>query len=239
MVLEGKRAAADRFLLPAARAADRAGLTPDGLTVLSLALAFAAAALLWQGQQGAPLLLALGGLLVLGSAALDALDGRLARFQGSATKRGDYLDHVTDRYADVAILLGLGLAPGNDLRVLLLAVVGTLLTSYMGTQAQAVGVGRNYKGLMSRADRLLLLGCVPIAQALLPGARLLGVTLLAATLVLIGVLGNLTALQRFAAAWRELGAADRASAPAPAADRASKPSFPDETEPGAREAKGP
>jgi CDP-diacylglycerol--glycerol-3-phosphate 3-phosphatidyltransferase/archaetidylinositol phosphate synthase len=37
------------------------------------------------------------------------------------------------------------------------AVVGTLLTSYLGVQAQAVGVGRYYGGILGRADRLVII----------------------------------------------------------------------------------
>jgi len=34
----------------------------------------------------------------------------------------------------------------------------------MGTQAQAVGAGRVYSGLLGRADRLVLLMAVPVIQ---------------------------------------------------------------------------
>jgi archaetidylinositol phosphate synthase len=206
VVLEQGRAWADRYLLPMAQVADRWRLSADGITIISFAVAVLAGSLLWWGQFARPGLLALGGVLVLASAVLDAVDGRLARLQGKATARGDYLDHVVDRYADLAILLGIGLGPTVDLRITLLAVIGTLLTSYMGTQAQAVGVGRNYRGVLGRADRLLLLGVVPLAQAAWPASLAwpFGLSPLALLLLLIGVLGNVTAVQRFAAAWREL-----------------------------------
>lgn len=205
MVLDEHRHRADRFLLPMAQAADKWRFSADGLTIISFSLAVIAGCLLWWGQLGRPAILALGGMFVLVSAVLDAVDGRLARLQGKATARGDYLDHVTDRYADVAILLGIGLGPAIDLRITLFAIIGVLLTSYMGTQAQAVGVGRNYRGIMGRADRMLLLGLVPLAQAVWPDATLpYGLSPLAGLLVFIGVLGNLTALQRFWAGWREL-----------------------------------
>jgi archaetidylinositol phosphate synthase len=189
-----------------AEGAGKVGLTPNGLTLASLGLAIVAGFLFWLGQVREPWLLALGGLVVLISSVLDALDGRLARLQGSAGPRGDYLDHVTDRYADLAMLLGIGLGPAIDLRITLFAIVGTLLTSYMGTQAQAVGVGRDYRGIMGRADRLVLLGVIPIVQVLLPPALPLpfGLPPLAWLLLLIGTLGNFTALQRFAAGWKEL-----------------------------------
>ena len=34
----------------------------------------------------------------------------------------------------------------------------------MGTQAQAVGAGREYAGLLGRADRLVVLAIVPVIQ---------------------------------------------------------------------------
>ncbi|HEV8361241.1 MAG TPA: CDP-alcohol phosphatidyltransferase family protein [Candidatus Thermoplasmatota archaeon] len=205
MVLEQHRARGDRYLKPMAQVADRWGLSADALTVVSLGLAIVAGLLLFYGQQGRPMLLALGGLVVLGSALLDAVDGRLARLQGKAGPRGDYLDHVTDRYADLAILLGIGLAPAMDLRLTLFAVTGVLLTSYMGTQAQALGLGRDYRGLLGRADRLVLLGTVPVLQAALPaGSAVLGWAPLALLLLLLGALGNVTAVQRFVSGWREL-----------------------------------
>ena len=42
------------------------------------------------------------------------------------------------------------------------AIIGVLMLSYMGTQAQAVGAGREYAGLLGRADRLIVLMLVPI-----------------------------------------------------------------------------
>jgi archaetidylinositol phosphate synthase len=211
VVLEQHRPRADPYLLPLARRADALGLTPDAVTVISFALAVVAGGLFFVGQAGRPALLAAGGLLVLGSALLDAVDGRLARLQGNATARGDYLDHVTDRYADLAILLGIGLAPGFDLRITIVAVVGTLLTSYMGTQAQAVGMKRIYGGLMGRADRLMLMVFVPPLQLVLVYfgwdlPTVLGQELNVPYLVVlwIALAGNVTMLQRFVSGLRQL-----------------------------------
>jgi archaetidylinositol phosphate synthase len=129
---------------------------------------------------------------------------------GKASARGDFLDHVLDRYADVFMLGGIALnAAYCHLEVGMLALLGVLLTSYMGTQAQAVGQGRAYGGILGRADRIVLLFVGGLIQlALAPAGRvLLGVDGLAFGpiewfMVLFAVLGNVTALQRAVKIWR-------------------------------------
>ena len=82
----------------------------------------------------------------------------------------------------------------------LLAIVGMLLTSYMGTQAQAVGYKRNYSGLLGRADRLVLLMFAPIIQHILLifGYKMIYMFyLLEWILIYFAVIGNITAVQRF------------------------------------------
>ncbi|RLM31777.1 CDP-alcohol phosphatidyltransferase family protein, partial [Haloarcula sp. Atlit-120R] len=115
---------------------------------------------------------------------------------------GDLLDHVLDRYADIVVLVGL--AAGIDSFALgLAAVTGVLMTSYLGTQIQAVGLGRAYGGLVGRADRLALMGFVGLASAVYPDA-VGGLTLAGWLLVFFAVVGHLTAVQRFWGAWGDL-----------------------------------
>ncbi len=60
----------------------------------------------------------------------DALDGKLARMKGVASKRGDLLDHVIDRFSDIFILAGLAFSTSQ--RCLgLFGMEGVLMTSYM------------------------------------------------------------------------------------------------------------
>ena len=118
------------------------------------------------------------------------------------SKRGDFLDHAIDRYADVFMVGGLALSPWCRYPAIgLLAIVGMLLTSYMGTQAQAIGYKREYSGLLGRADRLVLLMIAPIIQHILliyTNIELpLGLFLLEWILIYFVVMGNFTAIQRF------------------------------------------
>jgi archaetidylinositol phosphate synthase len=131
----------------------------------------------------------------------DAIDGKVAKLTGKISKKGDFLDHALDRYGDVFIVGGLALSAWCRYPSIgLLAVVGMLLTSYMGTQSQAVGCNRNYSGLLVRADRLVLLMIAPIIQHIIIYYSFImpfNLNLLEWVLIYFAVMGNLTAVQRF------------------------------------------
>jgi archaetidylinositol phosphate synthase len=139
-------------------------------------------------------------LFVLLNGLFDAIDGKVAKLTNKATARGDFLDHALDRYADVFIIGALALSPWCRPPIGLLAVIGVLLTSYMGTQAQAIGYKRDYSGLLGRADRLALLIVFPIIQHIALHSALLlpwNITIMELVIVYFAVVGNITAIQRF------------------------------------------
>jgi len=204
MVLDQYRDAADRFLVPVATRMIR--VSPDAVSWAALGAAVFAGAAFYMGGW---LFLALALILLLANAYLDALDGRIAKLSGKASARGDFLDHVLDRYADVFLIGGVAFSTYAQLWVGTLALLGVLLTSYMGTQAQAVGQGRRYAGLLGRADRLVLLFLGGLLQLLVApqGGVVWGVDPVAFqpiewSLVLFAVLGHATAIQRAVGTWR-------------------------------------
>jgi archaetidylinositol phosphate synthase len=207
MTLDQFRGLADRLLDPFVGAADSLGLTPDGVSVIAFGFAVAAGVAF---ALAAPLWYALGAVFVFLNGWLDLLDGALARRQDVASDGGDLLDHVLDRYADIAVIVGLalGVADRGGLVLGLAAVTGVLMTSYLGTQIQAVGLGRQYGGLLGRADRLALIGFAGLLASFVPSPLFavagfdLGVVGL--LLVLFAVVGHFTALQRFWGAWSDL-----------------------------------
>ncbi|MDP7255588.1 MAG: CDP-alcohol phosphatidyltransferase family protein [Candidatus Poseidoniia archaeon] len=160
MVADNFREIGTRLLTPLARSFP---LDPMGISLLSLATAVGAGYSFSQAEAGSVWLLFAAGLVFL-TALLDALDGIVARIRDLTSKRGDLVDHTLDRVADVIILGGIALGPLVNERAGFAALLGVLLLSYMGTQAQAVGAGRVYSGLLGRADRLVLLMAVPVIQ---------------------------------------------------------------------------
>jgi len=203
MTLDALRPLADRLMAPLVSTAKRVGLTPDGISVLALLAAVGAAGSFYAARQTQLFYLA-GALFVLLNGVLDLVDGNLARELGTDSRAGDLLDHVLDRYADI-IIIG-GLAAGLGAYALgLAAVTGVLMTSYLGTQAQAVDLDRVYGGILGRADRLALTGVVTGFAALVD-LTLAGLTPVGWLLVVFALVGHVTALQRFYHAMRALSA---------------------------------
>jgi archaetidylinositol phosphate synthase len=197
MTLDQYRSHAKVYFDPLVKIAIRCRLTPNFFTLAAL-LASAAAGILFF------LRLELFGIVAVAlNAFCDAMDGAVAREMRIQSLRGDFLDHAVDRYADIFIITGIfagGLVPWP---IGVFALTGVLMASYLGTQAQAVGVGRYYGGLLGRADRLVLILVVGIVNILLP-MDIYGLTWLGWLLVLFGFFGHVTAFQRFAFIWRKV-----------------------------------
>jgi len=200
MTLDQYRSVADRLLGPWVRAAARLGLSPDQVSVLAFGVAVAAAGAFAVGD---PPFYAVGAVCVLLNGWLDLVDGALARHLAVSSDGGDLLDHVLDRYADIAVIAGFTVGV-EAYAIGFLAVTGVLMTSYMGTQIQAVGIGREYGGLLGRADRLALMGLVGLVAAIYSAPIVAGLTVVGLLLALFAAVGHLTAVQRFLGAWSDL-----------------------------------
>jgi archaetidylinositol phosphate synthase len=82
------------------------------------------------------------------------------------------------------------------------AVTGALLTSFIGSQAQAVGINRIKGGLISGTDRLVLMIIAGLLYVLTP--QIYGYSIVEWTLALLALLGHFTGLQRFVSALHQL-----------------------------------
>lgn len=173
---------------PMGQALAALGLTPNLVTLLAFLLNGFVAVVLATGQQ------TLAGALLLPVAALDMLDGAVARATQRATRFGAFLDSTIDRYVEAIIFLALLVvyAPGGDALTnvaIFLAAVGSLMVSY--TRARAEGLGlRCEVGLLPRPERIIIL-----ALGLMSGLTVLALWLLA-------LLTNFTAAQRIWHVWR-------------------------------------
>lgn len=209
MVLDRYRNIADKFLLPIANHM----LNANPNIVSGIALSFAlAAGIAFYVSYMAHWLLILAVLFTFLNALFDALDGKIARLTEKSSAKGDFLDHVLDRYADIFILGGIALSPYCNQLIGMIAVLGVLLLSYMGTQAQAVGCRREYGGILGRADRLILLIIVPIVQFIflifIPDGKIgvynMRFTILEYMMIWFAIAGNITAIQRIFSTWKKL-----------------------------------
>jgi phosphatidylglycerophosphate synthase len=144
--------------------AEKIPLNPMGISFLSLITAITAGYSFYIVEEDLANknYLLIGSGMVFLTAVLDALDGIVARKRDLSSKRGDLVDHTLDRVADIIIIGGIALGAVVQTEIGFGAIIGVLMLSYMGTQAQAVGAGREYAGLLGRADRLIVLMLVPI-----------------------------------------------------------------------------
>ncbi len=173
------------------------GITPNELSIASFFVSILAGIAFYRGD------IVVGVTMVALNAIFDALDGALARDMGVAGPRGDFLDHVIDRYADIFIITGIFAGGAAPWPIGVFALTGVLMSSYLGTQAQAVGVGRYYGGILGRADRLVLIIIASILTIAIPG-EIYGLNYLGWILVIFGIFGHYTAFQRFAHVWRNI-----------------------------------
>ena len=200
MVADDYRDFGTKILNPLAR---RMPIGPMGISFLSLLTAIGAGYSFYMADLENTNWLLIGALMVFLTAVLDALDGMVARIREISSRRGDLVDHTLDRVADIIILGGIALGPLVEVTVGFAAIIGILMLSYMGTQAQAVGAGREYAGLLGRADRLVVLVMVPIIQYFYEGYLDWNyMTLMCYTFAIVC---TLSAFYRFNKIWAELG----------------------------------
>jgi len=177
-------------------------VSPDTVSIASLICAFFAGLSFYYSPASRELIL-LAGILVILNSIFDALDGVIARKSNRATPRGDFLDHVIDRYSDVFIICSIFFAGYVPWQIGVAAIVGVQLTSYLGTQAQALSLGRYYGGIMGRADRLVVLILAAFGNFIFL-APVAGFSILGWAIILIAVTSHITAVQRIFYIWKKL-----------------------------------
>jgi CDP-diacylglycerol--glycerol-3-phosphate 3-phosphatidyltransferase len=142
-----------------------------------------------------------GGFLVLLGGLCDSIDGSLARNSGKASRFGALLDSSVDRYAEFAMLFGIGgffLLSRDYLSSAgtFLALCGSFMVSYTRARAESLGFAAKV-GIMQRPERIVFLGA---------GALIHPVALQIA-IWLVALFSNYTALQRLRFAFKQDSAA--------------------------------
>ena len=154
-----RRPIADMFRATAhgaVRACVRLGIHPDTISYLSIVASAAAAACFWKAAAH-PWLLIVGPAFCYLRLWFNMLDGMVALASGRASLRGEILNEVPDRISDVLFFAGVAhsglVSPFSGYWAAVLA----LFTAYIGMFGQAVGVQREFSGLMAKPWRMVTL----------------------------------------------------------------------------------
>jgi len=150
------RAAYVKLSTPVARAALRAGFTPDSVTIIGTAALVVGALTLFPIGK-----LFWGTLVVWFFVLADMLDGAMARVRGGGTRFGAVLDAACDRISDGAVFSGLlwwaafGLRSAPLVVATLICLVTSQVISYIKARAEASGL-RGDGGIIERPERLII-----------------------------------------------------------------------------------
>ncbi len=160
------------------------GVKPNTITTISLMVSFLAA---YAYVSKSPVIGAVG----LGAAGLiDTLDGAVARATGSATRFGAVYDHVLDRYAEFAVLLGIGLGGFVYWPWVIFGLFGIVMASYTRAKAESVGgLSSCTVGVAERQEKIILLLIGSLLQPFFSLALTMAV-------VAVGVVSHVTVVQR-------------------------------------------
>jgi archaetidylinositol phosphate synthase len=108
------------------------------------------------------------------------------------TKFGGVLDSTLDRYSDLIIIGAIVIAGLCNLIWGIIAIIGSVMVSYVRARGELEGVKMAGVGLMERAERIIILAAFAIASFTWLG------------IIIIAVLTNFTVGQRLYHLWMEL-----------------------------------
>lgn len=165
------------------------GVNPNFLTFLGLVVNFIAAATFAVGH------FFTGALIIFFAGFLDMLDGQVARRQNRVTAFGAFYDSTLDRYADMALYMGLLVfysVSGRTPYVVLAAVAtaGSVMVSYARARAESL-IPLCKVGFMERPERLVLLIIGGVFNRMAP------------VLWVIAVVSTITVIHRIVYTWQE------------------------------------
>ena len=171
-----------------ARAFNKAGLTPNSVTVAGFLLTLFASTVFAVGLGSTWLLTGAVSALLVG-AYFDAVDGAMARRFQQISKMGGILDSVLDRLGETALYTGLAIGNLIPGWLSLWALSASLMVSYVRARVDIEGVKLKGVGVAERPERLLILLIATILSAFNSLSLVFGVGLIA-------VLASVTIIER-------------------------------------------
>ncbi len=135
------------------------GLSANFWTFVGLGFALLSAVVYGMGIEFG---LIIGGVLLLVSGFFDMIDGQVAKVTGKTSKKGEYLDSMFDKIAEVAIFLGILVGGYVEPYLVLLAITLSLLVSYARSKSDIINIKLQGVGIGERAERLLVIAIIGI-----------------------------------------------------------------------------
>jgi len=190
------------YIDPVARIFARLGLTPNQLTLISLLFGIASAIL--YGFQH--VYLAAGMLLLSGL--FDFIDGGVARINNKASSFGAAIDWIIDKYVDCLVLLGIGLGGLADMRIVAIAVFGSMINTFIKPVTYAeIGYDKKEDGKIK--DPLEGVGIFGRPETAITLIVLSLFNQLYWAIVIVAVMTNFSALQRIIYLYTHMRQRDR------------------------------
>lgn len=148
------------------------GLTPNQISVASIAFALAGA-LLFAISRGRPAYLFLGAVGIQLRLLCNMLDGLLAIEGGLKSATGDLYNEVPDRFADIAFFLGAGYAIPDAWGPLFgwATALVAVLTAYVRLLGGSLGFTQEFLGPFAKQHRMFALTMGALAAAIESAVR--------------------------------------------------------------------
>ena len=134
----------------------RHGIHPDAISYLSIAAALIAAICFWRSGARRWLLI-IAPLFCYLRLWFNMLDGLVAFAACKVSRRGEILNDLPDRVSDIVIFVGVAHSGLMNPLIGYWAAIFAVLTSYVGLFGQALGVQRQFGGMMSKPWRMIAL----------------------------------------------------------------------------------
>ena len=140
----------------AVRVAVRAKIHPDVFSYASIVCAAIAAWLFWQSRTH-PRYIVLAVAFALLRLWLNMFDGMVALEAGKASRKGEIVNDLPDRISDVLIFAGIAHSGWCNAYYAYWVAIASVLVAYVGLFGQAVGVQREFSGVMAKPWRIVVL----------------------------------------------------------------------------------
>ncbi|WP_107496321.1 CDP-alcohol phosphatidyltransferase family protein [Thalassobius sp. I31.1] len=194
--LNNRRPIASRSAKPIqtlARRLAQSNVTPNQISQASIGFAIFAGLMFWLSAGSQWVFLILAALGIQGRLMCNLLDGMVAVEGGKAEADGPFWNEAPDRYADIAILVGLGYglaAPGLGWATACAAV----LVAYTRELGAAQGLTPDFSGPFAKQHRMAALTGAALVAIFVP--QIAGIATLKIALWIIAIGALATALRR-------------------------------------------